>query len=40
MLAEFAEDENAWLSMTTITGCIDRDLEPIPDDHFTSATST
>jgi phage FluMu gp28-like protein len=36
MLAEFAEDEDAWLNMTTITGCMDRDLEPIPEDYFLS----
>ena len=34
MEAEFAEDEDAWFSMSLITGCIDQDLEPIPDDVF------
>jgi hypothetical protein len=34
MLADFAEDEDAWLSMSTINGCLDQALEPIPTDFF------
>ncbi len=31
MEAEFAEDEDAWLSMALIAKCVDRDLDYIPD---------
>ncbi len=34
MEAEFAEDEDSYLSMSTITGCVDPNLEPITDDFF------
>jgi hypothetical protein len=36
MEAEFAEDEDAWISIALITGCINRDLEPTPEDYFLS----
>lgn len=38
MLAEFAEDEDAFLPMSTITGCLDQDLEPLPADYFIGPT--
>jgi hypothetical protein len=34
MEAEFAEDEDSYLSMSTITGCVNPDLEPLDDDFF------
>ncbi|HZY93817.1 MAG TPA: terminase family protein [Candidatus Bathyarchaeia archaeon] len=37
MEAEFAEDEDAWLPMSLITKSIRQDLEPIPDDFYTSS---
>lgn len=38
MEAEFAEDENAWLSMELITRCVDRNLEYIPDANILTPT--
>ncbi len=40
MEAEFAEDEDSYLSMSTITGCIDQNLEPLSDQFFLATSST
>lgn len=34
MLAEFADDEDVWLSMELIMSCVDPGLEPLPTDFF------
>ncbi len=39
MEAEFAEDEDSYLSMSTITGCIDQNLEPLSDQFFLATSS-
>ncbi len=40
MEAEFAEDEDSYLSMSTITGCIDQNLEPLSDQFFLATSGT
>ncbi len=37
MMAEFAEDEDAWLSMILLSKCVDEDLEYIPEDSILTA---